>query len=199
MITDIFLFDGLNQKEKSNIISLLPEEKAFKKGETIYDEESYFKALGILTAGSAAAYSNGFLKRTFVPCDVFGAAAVFGGTEYISRIISTGESRVLFIDESSLTDIFEKYPKTSLNYIAFLSDRIRFLNKKISQFSCKDAPSRLYRFLIDNSDNFGVCEIKSMAQLARLTGMRRTSLYRSVEELIKSGMIEKQGNIIKVV
>ena len=40
------------------------------------------------------------------------------------------DAKILFISEKKLKSIFLKYPQASINYIEFLSDKVRFLNKK---------------------------------------------------------------------
>ena len=86
----------------------LPESVRFKKGELIYSETSYRRALGILISGKAKAMPTGeccAVLNDFAPGAVFGAAAVFSNSdEYISRIVAKSDCEVLFVDEQLLED-----------------------------------------------------------------------------------------------
>ncbi len=196
---NIFLFEGLSNDEKGAIMNLLPEIRTFLKGETIYSTDRYEKAMGVLLEGSATATKNNIIKRTFASGDVFGVAAMFGNNDdYISLITAASGCSVQFIPEKLLRDIFDKYPKTALNYITFLSDRVRFLNKKIEQLSGPDTPSKLLSFLKSSAGEDGMVEVKNMSSLCKMVGIGRTSLYRSLDELEKKGFITKQNNIIRV-
>lgn len=196
---DMFLFEGLSGKQTIEILSTLPEKVTFQKGDTIYSTDIYERAMGILLDGKATAFQGNMIKRTFSSGDVFGVAAMFGNDDdYISVITAGCTCTVQFIPEKQIKDIFEKYPKTALNYIAFLSDRVRFLNKKIEQLSRPDTLSKLLSFLKGNADENGIVEVKNMSALSKMVGIGRTSLYRDLDELEQKGFITKQNNIIRV-
>ncbi len=193
-LKNLFLFNGLSKEKIESVISSLPDAVTFKKGEEIYSQNEFRRALGVIVSGSAEAFNGDLLKRTFGEGDVFGAAALFcSDSSYVSRITAKTDCTIRFIGEDTLTAMTEQYPVIAKNYIAFLSDRVRFLNKKIELFTCKGAAARLYRYLSENADPAGIVEIKNMARLARLTSIGRTSLYRAVDELIGAGVIEKNG------
>ena len=196
---NLFLFDGLPQEKKEAVLATLPEPQSFEKGQTVYCQNCYKKAIGILLDGKMAATGENILKRSFVAGDVFGAAALFSTDQnYSSEIIAQSRCKVQFIDEQILKELFKKYPECSLNYIAFLSDRVRFLNQKIAQLSSRDSDSKLLCYLRANSNEFGEIEVKNMSALCKMLGIGRTSLYRSIEELENKGLITKENNIIRV-
>lgn len=194
-----FLFSGLSEQTKKTVLSLLPDPEVFQKGEVIYSANRYQKAIGIVLEGKMSAMGENILKRSFCEGDVFGAAALFSTDQnYSSEIIAQSRCKVQFIDEQILKELFKKYPECSLNYIAFLSDRVRFLNQKIAQLSSRDSDSKLLCYLRANSNEFGEIEVKNMSALCKMLGIGRTSLYRSIEELENKGLITKENNIIRV-
>ncbi len=198
-VQNIFLFDGLSEKQKQDAINDLCVARCFCKGETIYCAGKYEKAMGVLLCGSASAVSGSVIKRKFIEGDVFGVAALFGsGDTYISEIVADSKTMVQFISETQLNLIFEKYPITMRNYIAFLSDRVRFLNKKINHLSSPDTDSKLLSFLVSASDKNGSVTVGNMSQLSKMLGIGRTSLYRSLSELESKNLIEREENIIRV-
>lgn len=44
-------------------------------------------------------------------------------------------TKLLFISQARMSDYIARYPVVAENYIRFLSDRIRFLNRKIANFT----------------------------------------------------------------
>ena len=198
-IENLFLFDGLSEKEKKEIVASLDNRICYKKGEAVYNADCFENALGIILEGTAEAVSDSVTERSFGEGDVFGAASMFGaGEKYISKIVTKTSCTILFIGQDKLGEIFKKYPAVSLNYITFLSGRIRFLNQKIKLYTCKGAAQKLYLFLRSNADENNIVKISDMKSLARMTSIGRTSLYRAMDELTENGLVERNNQIIRV-
>ena len=105
----------------------------------------------------------------------------------------------MLYNQEMLASLFEKHPHAAINYIAFLSDRIRFLNARISVISCSDAENTVLKYLTLSADENGYAAIpKSMTELASMLGLGRASLYRSLESLEKRGIIIRENSRIKV-
>lgn len=199
----LFLFDGLNPEEIEEIISSLPLAVKFNKGELIYSSQSFTRAIALVISGAAKAETNNahrVVMKRFLPGMCFGAAAVFGGEAYVSRITAETKTEVQFITEDILISLFQKYPKTAINYIAFLSDKIRFLNNKLSVLSCPSAESAVLKYLVSAADKDGYAVIpENMTMLSKMLGLGRASLYRSLDSLEKNGHIIRENNKIKVI
>ncbi len=198
----MFLFKGMKTSQIEELCSLLNPPKSFKKGDVIYSANNFSNAIGYIVKGTAFALSNSgeLFMRSFKTGETFGAAAVFGGENYVSSIIAKTDTEVLFITEEQLKEIFIKFPETSLNYISFLSDKIRFLNTKLALLSCISSEQTLYSYLCSVSDRNGVANTpKSMTLLAKMLGISRASLYRSLDALQESKLILRENNIIKVI
>ena len=196
MMRELFLFQGVPEAlEKLE----LPDEVGYKKGEVIYGRDNYERALGVLLTGKAEAVAQEkSALTTFFAGATFGAAALFGGEEYVSVIRATTDCRVQFLPEEVLRKLFADYPQTAVNYVAFLSDKVRFLNRKIATYTSGGAAGRLYYWLGANCDEAGHLPAGiTMTMLAKMLNIGRTSLYRALEELEKKGLIKKQnGEVI---
>lgn len=204
MVKNLFIFKNLKENEKAEIISLLEKPIFFKKGEIIYSKENFKKALGFIVSGKAVALcenSGQLFMNSFGRAETFGAASIFGENDfYVSSIIAKTDCEVLFLSEDFLTQIFKSYPQTSLNYIKFLSDKIRFLNTKLNLISCKSAEDTLLSYFKTICDENGeaVCP-KNFTSLSKTLGLSRASLYRCIEKLENENKIIKTNNIIKVI
>ena len=200
----LFLLNGLENREKEEIISGFPEPVRFKKGELICSSETSSFALGFIVSGSAFAVTNNANKvvmKKFFPGMCFGAAALFGGGgKYVSTVAAEQTTEIIFFTEERLTEFFKAYPNTAVNYITFLSDKIRFLNEKISVITCQSAEDTVFQYLVsaENHDGYTVLP-KSMTLLAKMLGLGRASLYRSLDRLEQNGYIKRENNEIKVI
>lgn len=201
-IEHFFLFEGLGAEDLIQIESFLSSPVCYKKGEIIYSADSFIDAIGFIIKGKAFAVSADSLHmNSFNAGSCFGVAALFGSDKtYVSTIVAEQDTKVLFITEAELKYIFEKYPKCSLNYISFLSDKIRFLNKKIGLVSTHSTEETVYKYLSSVADGNGYAALpKSMTLLAKMLGISRASLYRAMDTLQGDGRIKRENNIIKVI
>ena len=194
ILASTYLFKGA---EKSAFDIELSEPVTFSKGQTIYSENQFSRSIGIVLSGLAKALPVGGqgVLSYFSEGSVFGAAAVFSDNkEYISRIEAVKPCKIQFIEEEKLSEIFQSHPKVAVNYISFLSTRIRFLNEKLSIMMRDGAESRLYAFLLKNGGYDG-----KMTGLADTLCMGRTTLYRELTELEQKQLIVRQDGEIKVI
>ena len=195
-----FLFQGAEEL-LSDALALGAER--FSRGETICDPATAERALGIVLEGRAEAVAptrERAVLAAFGPGDTFGAAALFGGEGYVSRIRAVTGCTVLLLPEALLRQWFARCPRMAVNYIAVLSGRVRCLNGKIAIFTQDSAQHRLYRWLRANCDETGCLPEKlSMTKLAATLSMGRTSLYRAMEELEEAKLIVRDGKRIEVI
>ena len=199
-LSELFLFDGaadaLAEVGETEIVT-------YGRRELIYDGVNCPRALGVLLRGRAEAVSpvrDTAVLSTFGPGAVFGAAALFGMEQsYVSRIRSVTECRVQFLSEELLERLFLRWPRTAVNYITFLSSRVRLLNGKIAVLEQNDAEGRLYRYLTENCDENGRLPVRlTMTRLAATLNMGRTSLYRALESLQKKNLIVRKDGKMEV-
>ncbi len=201
---DLFLLENLEDDCINEIIKLFPSSQIFKKGDTIYSHTVFNNALGFIIKGTAFAVSNNQNKvmlNMFERGMCFGAAALFGGNApYVSTVTAKTDCEILFLNEETLKQIFRRYPQTAINYITFLSDKVRFLNNKLCVISCMAAEDTVLTYLSNSCDSDGYANIpKSMTLFAKTLGLSRASLYRVLDTLEKSGNILRENKNIKVI
>ena len=199
IIEELFLFQNLTQLPD---LCQLPPPVDFHRGEDIYAPNDYHNALGVVLRGRAEAMSAKSEKAvltSFGIGGVFGAAALFGDGEYVSCVRAVTDCRVQFLPESLLREWFVAYPEMALNYIAFLTDRVRFLNGKIAVFTCDGAAGKLYSWLNSNCDDNGEMPKLSMTKLAATLNIGRTSLYRGLDELAEKHLIVRKDGKVRVI
>ena len=193
----LFLLSGMDDSEKESFIASLTPPVPYRRGDIIFDADSVRSALGVFLEGDGIAENaeSFIVKTTFSEGSVFGAAAVFRSENgYVSLIKAKTDCLIQFITEEQLEECFRRHPDSAIRYISFLSDRIRFLNRKLTQLTDRTASARLYRYISDNADGDGELAVRNMAELSRIMSMGRTSLYRSIAELEEKGVLRRENN-----
>lgn len=184
------------------MFSLLDAPKTILKGCELYINGT----LGIILEGSATVkrlndIGSSITIRTISKDDLFGSASVFGcWKDGMSSIIADTKCTVLYITEAKFSEIIKLYPQISLNYIAFLSDKIRFLNQKLDAFTAKTTEEKLYEYLLSQADNNGNINLSfGIAELSRRLKVGRTSIYRDISTLESKNLIQRNGNNFKII
>ncbi len=196
------MFKGLNDNDTALIFSALKKPKIISKGEQLY----IGGIIGIILSGTATVrrcndIGDSITIRTMSSGELFGAASVFGvWKDGKSSIIANERCEVLYIGEQELVSLIKQYPQISINYIEYLSGKIRFLNRKLDAFVAKSTEKRLYEYLLSQSDSNGNINLSfGMAELARRLKVGRTSIYRDIESLESKGLINREGHSFKII
>lgn len=136
--------------------------------------------------------------RTLSSGDVFGVAAVFADQPEISVIKTETEVTLLQIPKETILQLVQNDPAFLNAYLSFLSNRIAFLNNKISCVTAGSAEQKLAEWLCGFSETESIKLPVSVSDLAKLLDIGRASLYRAFDDLVERGCIEKNGNMIRI-
>lgn len=196
-----FLFNGVSDEDMKRINFILGNAVLYNKGDELYKSGM----LGVLKSGCATVMRHSetvnCIKVRFIhEGEIFGAASIFGEwQENYSSIIADERCEVFYINENDFESVIKESPTIAINYITFLSDRIRFLNRRIDTFTADSTQNRLYEYLFSISDNNGNIDLNfSMSELAKLLNIGRSSLYRDFKSLEDSCLIKRNGQKIKI-
>ena len=194
-----FLFEGIEAQVKNVILQKLDAPAEIEKNSELYRVGS----IGIILSGNARICrmddtGESVTVRNISEGELFGVAGVFGEwSKEKSHIVATKPCRVLYITEAQLRSILMQYPTVAVNYITFLTEKIKFLNRRTDTFSAKSASHKLYEHLISVADSDGKVSLKiGLAELARRLKMGRSSLYRSLDELQSNGLLKKENGVL---
>ncbi|MBE6694615.1 MAG: Crp/Fnr family transcriptional regulator [Ruminococcaceae bacterium] len=200
ILSEHFLFSECSHE----LLESIKDKCAFavcSAGEIITDD-SKKHCLYILLSGNAAVYTRDenrdFLLRTVTGGDTLGVANLFVEEPFVSRVISLSEVRMLTVSVDAVRLLIQCDSTVSMKYILFLSDRIRFLNRRIAVLSAGSAERRLAAWL-DSSCPREQIEFKipiSMSALATALGLGRASLYRAFDYLTDSGFIRREKELV---
>lgn len=197
----LFLLQGLSAAEKTRCWETADcEERTYQEDEVIFDSRRVRPALGLMISGKAQVFHGRVVMNTLAAGDVFGAAALFGPSEeYVSTVRADTDCRVLFLSQDTVSRWMAAVPLVAENYVRFLSDRIRFLNRRLATLTAGQTQGKLWRYLLSKRDAKGCVTVPGgMRELARRLDMSRSSLYRSLDMLTESGRISRQGKTIYI-
>ena len=178
--------------------------RSFRPGEEIPLTHENERALVILTGGQALAYSTDEKKDVILRAigvgTAFGVSVLFSDEEPVSVIRAKTRAEALCISASAVRTLIEKDATFRMNYIAFLSGRIRFLNRRIACYTAGSAERRLALYLADlPEDTAGIAWLDlSMTELSELLDIGRASLYRAFTRLSESGLILRDDRRIRI-
>ena len=193
------LFQGVG-KDSVKLLFDESEERSFKKGEdlTLLPPSLCLILKGRVTVRGRGAEGKVTLN-TITEKGVFGAARLFGGFGNVSSVRTADKCEMLVIGQDTVEKLIREDAGFSLAYITFLSDRIRFLNSKIADFTSGNTENKLARFLLSKAEGDG--EIKlgtSMARLSAALDVSRASLYRAFDSLEKKGLVSRKSGETKI-
>ena len=166
-------------------------------------DSSYQHSFGILLEGqlvihSADSEKNVILRNLKAP-SVFGAASLFCQEELpFSHIQAKGRCKLLFASLDAVRTLLSSDEGFRDAYLAFLCDRVRFLNRKIQCFTAGSAERKLALWLL-SEDQPTIVLPTSLSSLADMLDIGRASLYRSLDKLESEGMICRDGRKITVI
>ena len=198
------LFSSLEPDIPENWIRKgLSEIVSYKKGDVVLSEENFRRCLIVILKGGASvlrldAEGHRTVINELQKGDVFGMATLFTEDEdYPSYIVAEEASRMAIFPKERIEEAFSQSPAFALSYARLLSQKIRFLNRKLSSFTESETAEKLLRFL--ESASGGEKEFLlpcSVSRLSEILGVGRASVYRAFDVLTKQGALSRNGKSI---
>ncbi|MCI8589742.1 MAG: Crp/Fnr family transcriptional regulator [Clostridiales bacterium] len=205
LLQSLFLFRGLDRERvKMWLEDERIFERSFERGETVSPSAQYLPCLGLIVKGTVRIEKKADHKsvplRQMQKGGVFGAASLFGGDAYVTVITARAQSSVVFLPQDYVKDLLLSEPLAAMNYILFLSEKVRYLNEKIDFFTAGGTKDKVYEYLLRQADENGTVRLRlSLKELSEQLNMGRASLYRAVDDLIENGKILKTENGFQII
>ena len=173
----------------------------FKPGDEIFSPMNEEKCLGFILSGEASVYSadgnRSVLLRSLREGDTFGVSNLFDeNSRFVSFIVAKRASSVIFFNSDAIGKLLDDSSEFRMSYIKFLSQRIRFLNRKIFCFTAGSAERRLAVFLCSQSNENSFSLTINANSLSEMLNIGRASLYRAFDKFVADGFITKNGKLI---
>ena len=201
------LFCGLSA---ADLLGTTPTEKAkatvnvFSSGEEIPWFRDGERLLTLILEGQGVVCSpdddRHVILKTALPSDLFGVSILFSDEQPVSTVRAKGQLIALCLPASTIRRLLDCNADFRMRYIAFLSEKICFLNKKIASFTAGSVERRLARYLMSLPlDKNGILHLTlPMTALAAQLDVSRASLYRAMDQLVSEGLIIRDGRTLRV-
>ena len=185
-----FLFQGVSAKTAA--LAARNPAVRFRRGEQIPAGSVGFVLSGCVHAVGTMQEKSPILN-TFHAGEFFGMASVFGGACGATCLKAAEPCRILLLSQQALEQLLQADPVFARNYITFLTDKIRFLNRKIAAFTAGSAEKALVRYLLSlPCEGDRVTIPMSLAKLADALCIARSSLYRAFDALEKNDLLRRE-------
>ncbi len=202
-----FLFRHLDQGKLEQLLQQVPcQTVTYSKGQYIYDNYRFKKEIGIIIKGKIEVQKNlptgkKIIMNKLKAGDIFGIAALFNDQIcYVTSLLSSTETKILFIGEDGLLELFKLDQQLLKNYLSYVNQRIQFLNQRIECFTHEQVKDRLVEFFNQLRAQQGNTPIISLSlnksELADYLGISRASLYRILNQLKDEGYLRAEGKKI---
>lgn len=197
-----FLFRGIEQ-DAARIMKAVPFHIAFfSAGEEICTKKRFEKALAFILSGEVVVYRHseqgvGTVRlNRLSPGDSFGASVLFCDKEdFPTDLLAVKDTEILLIGQKDVETLLRTYPEVAVNYITFLSGRIRFLNEKVDSFSGRTAEAKIAAFLLQNERDRHL-HIQNYTNVAQSLSVGRATLYRILDTFAAKSLLKRDGSTV---
>lgn len=175
----------------------------FDGGQTIYTPTQFVNSLGVVLAGAAMVQKQGgcntMLMSVLCAGDLFGAASLFqdANQPYVVSIRAMTPVRALLVEEPVFVGLLHEDGRLMERYLRYLTDRVRFLNRRIEGFVQPTVEERLMLLLQQYAGEGGICKLPfSLSALSDALCVSRATLYRAMDALQAAGRIRRDRRTI---
>ena len=194
------LFSGVSSRTIGRVLSTCPV-VSYQAKEIIRQdgEPALFLVLSGKVRISSSSGSPGGILNTLSPRYFFGVASLFGKRSGTTVAHAITPCALLKISQETVEELLAGDFVFTKNYITFLSERIRFLNQKISAFTAENCEGKLARYLLSLPETDGTLLLPmSMQKLSLNLGIARASLYRAFDFFSDNGYLERDGRVVHI-
>lgn len=198
-----FLFAPLTEKDRAAALKTAkPCSVSFSAGEILVGVGSPFPYLGYIEKGEAtvsrAGERHAVTLSTLNSGDVFGASALFGKDSLFStNITATTDGVLLLIEQAAVEELLATFPPLAKAYVSYLSEKIRFLNRRLDVLAGRSTEEKVAAFLLHNVGSSPSLRVQKTA-LSSVLGLGRASLYRVLDSLEEREIIKVSRDCIEI-
>ncbi len=202
------LFKDFTEKDITNmLIETRYKITDFAKDEIIAIEGDQISHIGIILEGTVEIQKNYPSGKTITVTrmkrgKLFGEVIIFSEMKtYPSTVISTDDSKVLFISKPDIINLCRTHTVFLNNFMGLLSNKILFLNAKLRNLSYQTIREKIVSYLLDEytRQNNLILHIPfSRKEMAEQFGTTRPSLSRELINMKNDGLIDFAKKTIEI-
>lgn len=200
------IFQNLLEEQLQALANIaIPQ--TYKKGETLFWEGDEGTGFFIIKSGRIKVFKvagNGKeqILHIFGAEEHFAEVPAFDGGKFPASAAAIENSEVVFIPRTAFLLVLQQHPTLATAMLSTFARHLRRLAHLVDTLSFQEVPERLLNYLIMLSDRNGKADVVELdlpkGQLAALLGTIPETLSRAFYKLSQEGMIEINGNKIKL-
>jgi len=184
--------------------STSPGKRSYKANELIFEQGNPAHNIFAVEEGQVKLERNTIegrtaLLHTIQAGESFAEAALFSDV-YHCNAVTTRPSEIILFPKEDMLNALHNNPPMSLKYISHLSSQVRALRTRIELSNILSARERILQFILVYIDpeKREIVLKSTFKDFAAELGLAHETLYRELKTLEKEGIIERNGNRIKI-
>lgn len=200
------LFDGLSDKQVSDILNSIPIRK-YKRNHILIFEDDPIDRVYIVKSGTLKIYRTYEDKEIILDFvkehEVIGEVELFSQSSALSSVEVVEDAKIYHLSQAVFIELIYKNKKILENVFRIHHQRFETLNKQIRNLTFYSVLTRVCRvllgFLEDNEDSTDLT-IKNVNQstIASMIGVTRESVSKAFKDLQDENILYLQPKIITV-
>ena len=195
----------MNEFDKA--VKSLGVSKKYHKGEVLFSAQEKANGFFYVESGEVRVYKmveNGgeveVVRRG--SGDFRGETIVFVSSEFPFFAQAVKDSRIMFFDKTAILREMETEPSVGKFFVNLLASKCVVLSRRVESLGLLTVRQRLIQYLISNCSGGLQCVIElkvKKSELAKILGTVSETLSRNLKQMQEEGLIEVEGNRIRVV
>ncbi|MCX7748316.1 MAG: Crp/Fnr family transcriptional regulator [Clostridia bacterium] len=202
------LFRNFSDEEIAKTLKNINTKVAsYLKDQVIALEGDQCTSIGVVLEGSIEIQKNYASGKSItidrlIEGNIFGEVIIFSEMHrYPSTVMSVSNTRILFISKEEVVTLCITNTHILNNFMGLLSNKILMLNKKIKNLSYQTIRQKVSSYLLEEYQNQKKTMITlnlKRKEMADHLGIPRPSLSRELIHMQDEGLIEFDGNVVKI-
>ena len=207
--THFCMFSELSREQIASL-RLQEIDKSYKKGEVLFSEGSYPKALYVVYKGIVKIHKYGVngkeqITRLASAGDLIGYRSLLNNETYSASATAVEETKLFKIPSDAFFNLLKENPDFSMKVIQMLANDLRQSEKQVVDMAQKSVREKIAEALLLLSSKFGVNEntnalnsILTRKEIGDIAGVTTESAIRTISDFNKEQIIEIEGKRILI-
>lgn len=201
-VKKISFFSTIDDETADKIGNLIIEKK-YKKNKVIFNEGETAEAVFFVKKGKVKISKNTsdgkeHIIHFMIDGDIFAEACLFSVAPYPANAEAFEDTELYMIKNKDLEKMLEESPKTAIDIIKIMAQRLNYVAKQVENLALRDAYGKTAALIIQLLKNQGVVSKSGVVLKAKLSrqemgnmvGLTRETLTRALTKLKSDGAID---------
>ncbi|MEZ7901354.1 MAG: Crp/Fnr family transcriptional regulator [Flavobacteriales bacterium] len=207
--THFCMFSELSREQIASL-RLQEIDNSYKKGEVLFSEGSYPKALYVVYKGIVKIHKYGIngkeqITRLASAGDLIGYRSLLNNESYTASATAIEETKLFKIPSEAFFNLLKENPDFSMKVIQMLANDLRQSEKQVVNMAQKSVREKIAEALLLLSNKFGVNEntnalnsILTRKEIGDIAGVTTESAIRTISDFNKEEIIGIEGKRILI-